>query len=129
MNGNGTMKKILVVDDEEDLRSAIVAALRLRGFDLFEADNGVDAYNLAKSVLPNLVISDVMMYTGSGFILHEFLKRDERTAHIPLVLMTGHAQGAGAWGSESDVEYIEKPFALDDLFTLVDKKLGKQTSQ
>lgn len=120
------MKKILVVDDEEDLRSVITAALRTRGFEVLEADNGIDAYNLAKTMLPSLIISDVMMYTGSGFILHEFLKRDDRTNHIPLVLMTGHAQSAGAWGAEPDVEYLDKPFALDDLLAIVDKKLGPE---
>jgi len=121
------MKKILVVDDEEDLRNAIVAALRSRGFETVEAENGIDAYNLAKTTFPDLVISDVMMYTGSGFILREFLKRDDRTSRIPMILMTGHAQGAGAWGAEPEMEYLEKPFSMDELLAFVDKKLGPQS--
>jgi CheY-like chemotaxis protein len=118
------MKKILVVDDEEGLRSAIVAALRARGFDTVEADNGIDAFDLAKTTQPQLIISDVMMYSGSGFMLLEFLKRDDRTSGIPMILMTGHAQGAGAWGAEPEMEYLEKPFAIEELLTFVDKKLG-----
>jgi len=118
------MKKILVVDDEEDLRDLVATALRQQGFEVVVADNGIDAYNLAKSTSPDLVISDVMMYTGSGFILHEFLKRDDRTASIPLILMTGNAQTAGAWGSDPEVEYLEKPFPVDDLLAIVEKKLG-----
>jgi len=123
------MKKILVVDDEEGLRSAIVAALKLRDFETIEAENGIDAYNLAKTTLPDLVISDVMMYTGSGFVLREFLRRDDRTSRIPLILMSGHAQNAGAWGAESDVEYLEKPFSIEELLAIVDKKLGEKTNQ
>jgi DNA-binding NtrC family response regulator len=65
-----------------------------------------------------------MMYTGSGFILHEFLERYDRTADIPMILMTGHAQSAGAWGAEQDIEYLEKPFPLEDLLAIVNRKLG-----
>lgn len=118
------MKKILVVDDEEDLRRFIAAGLKSRGHEVVEADNGIDAFNLAKTTLPDLIISDVMMYTGSGFMLREFMKRDERTAHIPLILMTGNAQNAGAWGSDAAVEYLDKPFSLDTLFAVVDRIFG-----
>ncbi len=120
------MKKVLVVDDEEGIRSAIVAMLKQIGVATIEADNGIDAYNLAKTQHPDLIISDVMMYSGSGFILREFLKRDDRTSGIPMILMTGHAQAAGAWGSDPEIEYIEKPFGIADLMPLVEKKLGKE---
>jgi len=118
------MPKILVVDDEADLRGMIVVALRSRGYETIEAENGIDAYNLAKTQLPQLIISDVTMASGSGFMLWEFLKKDDRTDHIPVILMTGDAQRAGAWGSESELEYIEKPFSIDTLLAFVQRKLG-----
>ncbi|HTP13075.1 MAG TPA: response regulator [Bacteroidota bacterium] len=118
------MKTILVVDDEESIRSAIVQGLRLQGFAALEADNGIDAFNLAKTQSPDLIISDVMMSTGSGFVLREFLGNDDRTSNIPLIMMTGHVQSAGAWGVDSSVEYLEKPFSIDDLLVAVERKLG-----
>ena len=118
------MKKILVVDDEQDIRSAIVAALKMNGYETLEAENGIDAFNLAKTQLPDLIISDVMMYSGSGFMLREFLMRDDRTVGIPMILMTGHAQKAGAWGHEEEIEYLEKPFSISDLLPVVQKKLN-----
>jgi CheY-like chemotaxis protein len=86
-----------------------------------EADSGMSAFELAKANLPDLIISDVMMYSGSGFILREFLKREPTTSSIPLILMTGKAQDAGAWGSDSDVEYLQKPFSREELFSAVDR--------
>lgn len=117
------MPRILVVDDEEDIRSAIVVTLKSRGFETVEADNGIDAYNLAKTQNPDVIVSDVMMYSGSGFILHELLKRDERTTAIPLILMTGHAKSAGAWGSDPAIEYLEKPFDPVILLPIIEQKI------
>ena len=118
------MKKILVVDDEDTFREMVVVILKKEGFETMEADNGISAFEMAKAHIPNLIISDVMMYSGSGFILREFLKREARTANIPLILMSGKAQVAGAWGSAPEVEYLQKPFNHDELMAAVNLKLG-----
>ncbi len=123
------MKKILVVDDEEGVRTAVVMSLKMQGYEVFEAENGMDAFSLAKTHQPDLNISDVMMYSGSGFILREFLKKDDRTSTIPMILMTGYAQGAGAWRSDPTIEYLEKPFSIDELLPLVEQKLNSSPEQ
>lgn len=117
------MKKILVVDDEEMFRVMIVTALKRDGYETLEADNGLSAFEMANEHTPALIISDVMMYSGSGFILHEFLKKEPRTSHIPLILMSGQALDAGAWGSDPDVEYFEKPFSISELLSAVRRKV------
>jgi CheY-like chemotaxis protein len=117
------MKKILVVDDEDTFREMVVVMLKKEGYETMEADNGITAFELAKANVPDMIISDVMMYSGSGFILREFLKREQRTANIPLILMSGKAQTAGAWGSDPDVDYLQKPFSHDELIAAVDQKL------
>lgn len=118
------MKKILVVDDEEEYRGAVVAILKGGGYTSLEADNGIDALEIALKEQPALIISDVMMSSANGFMLREFLKQDKRTAEIPLVLMTGKAQKAGAWDSDPDIDYLAKPFTAEDLLAVVDRNLS-----
>ncbi len=118
------MKKVLVVNDEEDLRTMVVGALQDEGFRTIEADDGSRAFTLAKDFRPDLIISDVIMDGGNGFLLKEMLRDDERTAAIPLILMTGHALQAGAWQSDPEVEYLAKPFGALELLSAVARKLN-----
>jgi len=122
-------KKVLVVDDEDDFRGMVVLMLKKEGFETTEADNGLNAFELAKANVPDLIVSDVMMYSGSGFILREFLKREPLTAEIPLILMSGKAQVAGAWGSDPDVEYLQKPFSHGDLIAAVNRQLKPRSKK
>ena len=117
------MAKILVVDDEDRIRTMVVTMLRMAGFETMEAENGMSAFELAKANGPSLIISDVMMYNGSGFILREFLKTESTTSKIPMILMSGKAQDAGAWGADPNVEYIEKPFTDKELFSAIKRML------
>jgi len=118
-----TLKKILVVDDEDRIRTLVVQMLKRNGYETIEAENGMDAFEQAKAHKPDLIISDVMMYSGSGFILKEFLKREPTTSAIPLILMSGQAQKAGAWGADPEVGYLPKPFTMDELISAVKRKL------
>jgi DNA-binding NtrC family response regulator len=122
-------KRVLVVDDEASFREMVVMMLKKDGYGILEADSGISAFELAKANLPDLIISDVMMYSGSGFILREFLKRDATTANIPLILMSGQAQSAGAWGSDDLIEYLQKPFRHEDLTAAIKKQLKSRSSK
>jgi DNA-binding NtrC family response regulator len=123
------MKKILIVDDEDTFREMVAVMLKKEGYETLEADNGISGFELAKANVPDMIISDVMMYSGSGFILREFLKREPLTVKIPLILMSGQAQTAGAWGSDPDVDYLQKPFSHDELITAVNRKLKPTTKR
>lgn len=105
------MKKILVVDDDADVRTAIVCTLEDIECQLIEADNGAAAYDVAVSEKSDLIISDVMMDNGNDFALMELLKRDSRTASIKVIMITGAAQYAGAWQSDPNARYLLKPFS------------------
>ena len=117
------MAKILIVDDEASIRNMIAMVLRPKGHTVIEADNGVSALDLIKTQSPQLIICDVMMATMNGFMLREFLLQDQLTARIPMILMSGLATAAGAWQSDPDIDYIEKPFKIPELLTLLDKRL------
>jgi CheY-like chemotaxis protein len=121
------MAKILVVDDEALIRSSVTSVLKLNGHETIEADNGVTALDMIKMHSPQLIISDVMMTNMNGFMLRDFLQKDQLTARIPIILMTGLANNAGAWESDSTVDYITKPFAIAQLMALVNNKLQTNT--
>jgi CheY-like chemotaxis protein len=117
------MKKILVVDDEDDVRTAIVLILKEKGFRTIEADNGVDAFEFARTNAPDLIISDIVMDRIDGFLFHELLQEDAQVSSIPLILMTGHALKAGEWKTHTEVAYLEKPFSMQLLLDTVKRML------
>ncbi|MET0012792.1 MAG: PAS domain S-box protein [Sedimenticola sp.] len=81
--------KILVVDDQEDARVYLETELQSEGHEVFTAVDGVEALNLARKVLPQLVISDGLMPRMDGFELCRQMKRDEELRAIPFIFYTG----------------------------------------
>jgi len=117
------MKRILVVDDEANIREAVRFVLQEEDYEIMEAENASDALRLAVERKPDLIISDVMMDNGNGFMLREILKEDPVTASIPIILMTGAAQGAGAWDSDPTIGYLVKPFTAAQLIEALNFKV------
>lgn len=117
------MKTILVVDDEQEIRTLTKIILEKEGYGVLEAEDGASALELAKARIPDLIVSDVMMENVNGFMLFEFLKEDSRTEKIPMILMTGQAQGAGAWNLDPNIIYLQKPIGRDQLLAAVRKKI------
>lgn len=118
------MRTILIVDDDRDVRSMMKLALRTSGHKILEAEDGIVAHSLAIAKKPDLIISDVMMDNANGFMFCEMLRRDPVTAHIPIILVTGAAQGAGAWESDKSISYLQKPISMTELLHEVHKRLS-----
>jgi len=123
------MKTILVVDDEESLRKVIASKLTQRGYRVLQAENGLQGLETAREHLPDLIISDVYMENMNGFIMVEMLREDPPTATIPVIMMTGAAQGAGAWQAHADIEYLEKGFAMDVLLKTIENLLKRMDAR
>ena len=121
------MKKILVIDDEEWLREMIQLALRQKGFEITEAENGVVGIELARKILPDLILCDVNMEKMDGYLTLSSLRNEPTTAAIPFILMTGLADNAGMrHGMELGADdYLPKPFTIDALYAAVDTRLKK----
>lgn len=117
------MKTILIVDDNTAVRTMMKIVLNTNGFETLEADNGATALTLAVEKKPDLIISDVMMDNVNGFMLYEMLQKEPATRKIPMILITGAAQNSGAWNSEKNVGYFEKPISMHDILTEVKKRL------
>jgi CheY-like chemotaxis protein len=120
------MKKILVIDDEERVRTVTAQLLRQMDFLVVEALNGWEGIKVATKELPDLIISDIQMPVINGFMVCEELKHYSLTEHIPFIFMTGtpsaeymkHAEMLGV----KDV--LSKPFALKDLINTINTILS-----
>jgi len=107
---------ILIVEDNDDLRSYIKDNL-MREYHIFEAVDGNIGFSLAMSIIPDLVISDVIMPGLNGVDLCERIKNDERTSHIPVIILTAKTtvdDKIDGLNSGAD-EYIFKPFDITEL--------------
>jgi two-component system sensor histidine kinase/response regulator len=121
------VKKILVIDDEEWLREMIQLALRQRGYEVIEAQNGPEGIEKARKELPDLILCDVNMGKVDGYLTLAALRSEAPTAAIPFILMTGLADNAGMrHGMELGADdYLPKPFTTDVLYAAVEARLKK----
>ncbi|MCP4146242.1 MAG: response regulator [bacterium] len=111
---------ILVVEDNNDARRYIRDALEPQ-YRVLEAANGRQGIDTARETIPDLVVSDVMMPGTDGFQLCRELKKDTRSTHIPIVLLTARASEAGIIeGLECGADdYVVKPFNPDILMARI----------
>lgn len=119
------MKKILIVDDEQDIVETLKFVLESEGYTCYCAYNGEDGLRLAKEILPNLIVLDVMMPKINGFKISRLLKYDAKYRDIPILMLTARSQESDKLiGEETGAdEYITKPFDLDVVVDTVAKYL------
>ncbi|WP_114940160.1 hybrid sensor histidine kinase/response regulator transcription factor [Mucilaginibacter endophyticus] len=116
---------ILLVEDNPEVRSFIVEFLR-QHYEVISYENGVKGWEAAREQIPDLVISDVMMPEMDGFTLCHHIKEDERTNHIPVILLTAKASGINhieGLKMGADV-YLTKPFSIEVLLLQVNNLLN-----
>ncbi len=117
---------ILVVDDDKEVREIISFVLRRNGFEVIVANNGQQIQQVLQERLPDLILLDVMMPGEDGYRLCRSLRRDPLTHHIPIMIMTAHAEAIYQRISR-DVgasQHITKPFHPLDLTEKVKALLG-----
>jgi len=111
--------RVLVVDDEPDIRATVSAMLEAEGYDVIEATNGAEALEAMEAAAPDLVLLDMRMPVLDGWGFASELRR--RGHSVPIVVMTA-ARDAAHWASEIAAStFIAKPFGFDDLITAVEE--------
>lgn len=118
-------KKILIVDDEQDIVETLKFVLETNGYNILTAYDGEDGLNKAKELNPDLILLDVMMPKINGYKISRLLKYDNKYKNIPIIMLTARSQEQDKLiGKETGVnEYIAKPFEIDEILTLVKKYL------
>jgi DNA-binding response OmpR family regulator len=111
---------LLIVEDNADLRNHINEIVQ-QHYRVLQAVNGKEGFEMAVQEIPDIIISDVMMPLMDGFTLAQKLKKDERTSHVPIILLTAKAgQAHKIEGLETGADdYLTKPFDHKELLTRV----------
>jgi two-component system alkaline phosphatase synthesis response regulator PhoP len=119
------MAKILVAEDEPDIRELLAFTLKYGGFDVVTAANGLEAIEQAKESKPDMILLDVRMPRMTGYEACKVLKEKPETAGIPIVFLSAKGQEAEVErGIDAGaIDYILKPFAPDTLITHIKKLL------
>jgi CheY-like chemotaxis protein len=116
------MSRILVVDDEADVRRFLCAVLRKRGHETLTAADGKEAFEVAEREAPDLIVLDLMMPSQTGTDFYRRLVRDERLNEIPVVVVSGLAGRHLAVRDPAAV--FDKPIDPEDFGGTVDRILG-----
>ena len=118
-------KKILVADDEPSLRFLLRKTLEGNGYDIHEAKDGKQALTMAQKLLPDMIILDVVMPDLYGSEVCERLRKQPKTAKIPIMILTANKnQYSEEQARESGADYyMTKPFSPLELRTIVYKIL------
>ncbi len=117
--------KILIIDDDNDIRRALHIRLRAHGFDTVFATDGLSATNTALKEAPDLILLDLGLPAGDGFVVMERLQKNTKLSCIPVIVLTaresrGNEEKARAAGC---CAFFQKPADNDDLISAIDKAL------
>jgi len=121
-------RRILVVDDEDNLRTMLVAALKFEGYDVAAAPNGREGLQSVKESKPDLIVLDVMMPELDGFgMLKRLRETGDRTPVVFLTAKDTSADAVEGLGLGAD-DYLSKPFALEELVARVEAVMRRVDS-
>ena len=120
-----TKGKILVVDDEQDMAKALMVRLKASGYHVVLASDSVEAFVKAGKEKPDLIILDIMIPGGGGFVVAERLKQSQTTHHIPIIFLTGISGGEDRAYKVGASGYVMKPYHPDELMETIYRALEK----
>ena len=127
-----TKRRILVVDDSDDIRQLLVRVFRERDFEVFESSRGLDALQKVREASPDVLLLDAMLPEVHGFDICRRIKGSRRYGHIPVVMVSAIYRG---WRFAEDLrrsygvdEFLEKPFRIGEVVAAVDRALNGQSA-
>ncbi len=125
------MAKILIAEDERDIRDLITFTLGFAGYEVVAAANGEEAVSLARQEVPDLILMDVRMPRMTGYEACSVLKTDPKCKDIPVIFLSAKGQDteiqAGLQAGAQ--EYLLKPFAPDQLTARIQTVLAQYGKQ
>ncbi len=122
------MAKILIIDDDQPVRSGIRDLLEVKNYTVFTVDNGIDGIRIAKEINPDLILCDILMPKVDGYKVLAEIKKEPSLMFIPFIYLTSKTDMADmryGMGLGAD-DYIIKPFSAKDLYRSIETRLSKQ---
>jgi DNA-binding response OmpR family regulator len=122
------LQRVLVADDEDDVRDLVTFRLTRSGYEVLEARDGAEALELAIAHTPDLAVLDAMMPKLDGYELTRRLRAEPATSAMPIILLTARTQEADVTrGFEAGADdYLKKPFSPEELVARVRSLLGRR---
>ncbi len=122
-------RRILVVDDDRNLRKIITTNLELAGYDVTSAASGVEAMQVLEDLQPDLVLLDVMMPAMDGYETTRRIRKHPTNSHVPIILLTakGEVEDKVAGFDAGADDYITKPFGPQEMLARVRAKIRRVT--
>ena len=119
-------KKILVVDDEQDILKVVTYRLKRAGYEVLSATTGKEAYDILKETSPGLIVLDYRLPDTDGIEISKKVRADERLKDVPIILLSASsASDISALVKNSEVnEYIKKPFDPEEFLEKVRKYMA-----
>ena len=122
------VKRIICIEDEPEMVDLIRLILSRRGFEVSGSQGGQDGLEIVRKELPDLILLDLMMPDLDGWEVYQQLRADDKTKHIPVIVVTAKAQSIdkvlGLHIAKVE-DYIAKPFSPQELIESVEKVLDK----
>ncbi|NJL65997.1 MAG: response regulator transcription factor [Richelia sp. CSU_2_1] len=115
------MPRILVIDDDAAIAELVAINLEMAGYEVTQAEDGIKGQALAVQLLPDLIVLDLMLPRVDGFTVCQRLRRDDRTADIPILMLTALSQTQDkveGFNSGAD-DYLTKPFEVEEMLARV----------
>jgi two-component system sensor histidine kinase/response regulator len=121
-------KRVLVIDDTQEIRMIITESLNIYGFETLAAEDGETGIQIARDILPNLIICDINMPRMDGYETLKAIRQYEPTSTIPFIFLSGAAERPNVRkGMELGADdYLTKPFTHKELMAAVSTRLEKQ---
>jgi DNA-binding NarL/FixJ family response regulator len=125
------MKKILVIEDEPEMRRNLATILKLEKFNVVQAENGRLGLETAKKERPDMILCDVMMPEMDGHAVLQSLREDPKTATTPFIFLTakGEKQDFRSGMNLGADDYLTKPIAKADLLKAIEARLKRSEQQ
>jgi CheY-like chemotaxis protein len=122
----GQRHKVMVVDDAPSELRAIESILRSAGYDVVAYGGGEELEDKVAAQRPDLLLLDIVMPNRNGYEVLRAIKKDERTRHTPVIIVTGRSQESDrVWSKRQGAdEYVTKPFTAEQLLTVVQRLVG-----
>lgn len=122
------MKKILIIEDNNELRDSVKDFLEAEDYEVVEASDGMEGLHKAKELIPDLIICDIMMPKLDGYKVISSLKQNNSTSLIPFIFLTSKAERtAQREGMELGADdYLTKPFTRDELLRAINTASEKR---